>query len=107
MAPMKYAIAAAALMLGAASQPVMAGGTCILHPQPFTLKSETVRWSFKIRAGAECIQGLRWSTIMIDIIEPPKFKGPPSAIFPVRTRKEAIRSRSRSREPRSVSAEHR
>lgn len=76
MAPMKSAIAAAALMLVAASQPAMAGGTCILHPQPFTLKSETVRWSFKIRAGTECIQGLRWSTILIDriaVIEPPKF----------------------------------
>ncbi|ULK95964.1 hypothetical protein [Bradyrhizobium sp. I71] len=72
---MKHAIAAAALVLCASPQPAMAGGTCILRPQPFTLKSETVRWSFKIKPGAECIQGLRWSTIMIDnikIIEPPK-----------------------------------
>ena len=34
-----------------------------------------MRWSIKIRPGSECIQGLRWSTIMIDnvsIVEPPK-----------------------------------
>lgn len=46
----------------------MAGGTCLLHPQPFKLQSDTVRWSIKINAGGECIQGLRWSTIMIDTI---------------------------------------
>lgn len=52
-----------------------AGGTCILHPQPFKLRSDSVRWSIKINPGAECIQGLRWSTLMIDnisVIEPPK-----------------------------------
>lgn len=52
-----------------------AGGTCILHPQPFTLRSDSVRWSIKIKPGAECIQGLRWSTLMIDnisVVEPPK-----------------------------------
>jgi hypothetical protein len=51
-----------------------AGGTCILHPQPFRLRSDTIRWSIKIKSGEQCIQGLRWSTIMIDkvsIIEPP------------------------------------
>jgi hypothetical protein len=56
-------------------RPAGAGGTCILHPQPFTLRSDTVRWSIRIKPGSECIQGLRWSTIMIDnisIIEPPK-----------------------------------
>jgi hypothetical protein len=52
-----------------------AGGTCILHPEPFKLQSDTVRWSMKISSGGECIQGLRWSTIMIDdisITEQPK-----------------------------------
>ena len=54
---------------------VFAGGTCILHPQPFKLRSDTVQWSIKISPGAECIQGLRWSTIMINtvaIVNPPK-----------------------------------
>jgi hypothetical protein len=52
-----------------------AGGTCVLHPQPFTLRSDSVRWSIRIKPGAECIQGLRWSTILIDnisVVEPPK-----------------------------------
>jgi hypothetical protein len=52
-----------------------AGGTCILHPAPFRLRSDTVRWSIKIASGGECIQGLRWSTIMIEnisVTEPPK-----------------------------------
>ncbi|MBR0797134.1 hypothetical protein JQ615_17215 [Bradyrhizobium jicamae] len=54
---------------------VSAGGTCILHPSPFKLRSDSVYWSIKIKPGAECIQGLRWSTIMIDsitIVDPPK-----------------------------------
>jgi len=53
----------------------IAGGTCLLHPEPFKLQSDTVHWSMKIMSGGECIQGLRWSTIMIDnitVTEPPK-----------------------------------
>jgi hypothetical protein len=46
----------------------LAGGTCLLHAEPFKLQSDTVRWSVKIASGGECIQGLRWSTIMIDSI---------------------------------------
>jgi len=55
--------------------PAFAGGLCILHPKPFTLRSDTVHWSMRIRPGDECIQGLRWSTIIIDAIgieDPPK-----------------------------------
>ncbi len=55
-----------------------AGGICLLHPEPFKLQSDTVRWSVKIASGGECIQGLRWSTIMIDnilITEPPNGAG--------------------------------
>src|SRR5260221_1614888 len=54
---------------------MLAGGTCILHPEPFRLQSDAVRWSIKIVSGGECIQGLRWSTIMIgtiSITEQPK-----------------------------------
>ena len=56
-------------------QAASAGGTCILHPQPFKLQSDTIRWSIKMKTGSECIQGLRWSTIMIEnisVVEPPK-----------------------------------
>ena len=52
-----------------------AGGNCLLHPEPFLLQSDTVHWSVKINSGTECIQGLRWSTIMIDdisILDQPK-----------------------------------
>src|SRR4051812_19067190 len=54
---------------------VTASGICLLHAQPFALRSDTVRWSIKIKPGSECIQGLRWSTIMIDnisVLEAPK-----------------------------------
>src|ERR1700687_4080995 len=52
-----------------------AAGNCLLHPEPFLLQSDTVHWSVRINSGAECIQGLRWSTIMIDdisILDQPK-----------------------------------
>jgi hypothetical protein len=52
-----------------------AGGNCLLHPEPFLLQSDTVHWSVKINSGAECVQGLRWSTMMIDdisILDQPK-----------------------------------
>lgn len=55
--------------------PASAGGICILHPQSFKLRSDTIHWLIKIKPGAECIQGLRWSTIMIDtiaVVDPPK-----------------------------------
>jgi hypothetical protein len=57
------------------STPAMAGGNCLLHPDAFRLQSDTVHWSIKIESGAECIQGLRWSTIMIEdisIVDQPK-----------------------------------
>lgn len=72
---MLRAIVAVLLIQAFACSEALAGGTCILHPQPFRLRSDTIRWSIKIRSGEQCIQGLRWSTIMIDkvsIIEPPK-----------------------------------
>jgi hypothetical protein len=51
------------------------GGTCLLNPEPFRLQSDTIRWSIKMNSGGEYIQGLRWSTTMIDsisIVEQPK-----------------------------------
>lgn len=47
----------------------------MLHPEPFKLQSDTIRWSIRVASGGECIQGLRWSTIMIEniaITEQPK-----------------------------------
>jgi hypothetical protein len=70
------AILIAAITIASCPITAEAGGTCMLHPEPFKLQSDTVRWSMKITSGGECIQGLRWSTIMIDsisITEQPKF----------------------------------
>jgi hypothetical protein len=64
-----------ALSLASMPAAAFAGGTCILRPEPFKLQSDTVRWSMRINSGGECIQGLRWSTIMIEnisVIEEPK-----------------------------------
>ena len=65
------------VMIGviASQAAALAGGICLLRPEPFKLQSDTVRWSIKISPGGECIQGLRWSTIMIDsvsVTEQPK-----------------------------------
>ena len=48
------------------------GGTCLLHPEPFKLRSDTVRWSIKITPGGECIQGLRWSFMQVYAVWPMK-----------------------------------
>ena len=57
------------------STPALARGNCLLRPDAFRLQSDTVHWSIKIESGAECIQGLRWSTILIEdisIVDQPK-----------------------------------
>jgi hypothetical protein len=72
--PSVLIVAAGLLALGSVAK-ARAGGNCLLHPEPFRLQSDTVHWSIKINAGAECIQGLRWSIIMIDdisIVDHPK-----------------------------------
>jgi hypothetical protein len=70
----RFATALAFVLLWSPA-PASAGGTCLLHPTGFRLQADTVHWSMKIDSGAECIQGLRWSTIMIEdiaIVDPPK-----------------------------------
>ncbi|HEV2154455.1 hypothetical protein [Bradyrhizobium sp.] len=56
--------------------PAQAGGTCILRPEPIRLRSDVVNWAIELRPGAECVQGLRWSTLLIDqvvVMSQPKF----------------------------------
>ena len=48
--------------------PIALRGTCLLHPEPFRLQSEHGSLVSQDHLGSECIQGLRWSTIMIDSI---------------------------------------
>lgn len=72
---MRIVLRIIALLLAWVPAAVLAGGTCLLHPEPFKLQSDTVHWSVKIASGGQCIQGLRWSTILIDqiaITEMPK-----------------------------------
>jgi len=66
-----FAIAAMALVQF--SLPASAR-TCLWKPDGFELNSDTVHWSFAIRSGSECLQGLRGKTMLIDevkILEPP------------------------------------
>src|SRR3954453_19499458 len=52
-----------------------AAGECLSKPERFTLTSDTVYWSFTLPAGAECLQGLRGKTQLlerIDLVEPPR-----------------------------------
>lgn len=66
----------ATFMILAGQAPARAGGTCILRPEPIRLRSDVVSWAIELRAGAECVQGLRWSTLLIDqvvVMNQPKF----------------------------------
>jgi hypothetical protein len=66
-----FAIAAMALV--PFSRPASAGN-CLSKFDGFELNSDTVHWSFVIRSGSECLQGLRGKTMLIDevkVLEPP------------------------------------
>lgn len=39
--------------------------SCLKGNKPYKLAGDTVGWSMKIAPGADCIQGLRWSTMQI------------------------------------------
>ncbi|WP_431201647.1 hypothetical protein ACQ86E_21255 [Bradyrhizobium betae] len=63
-------------LIAACQTPARAGGTCILRPEPIRLRSEIVNWNIDLRQGEECVQGLRWSTLLIDqvlVLNQPKF----------------------------------
>ena len=38
---------------------------CMRDIKPYQLTGDTMEWSMKIAPGADCIQGLRWSTMQI------------------------------------------
>jgi hypothetical protein len=38
---------------------------CLWKPDGFELNSDAVHWSFAIRSGSECLQGLRGKTMLI------------------------------------------
>ena len=51
-------------------------GECISRPEHFELRSDTVHWSFEVRGGLECLQGLRGRTMLLDDVS---LVAPPSA----------------------------
>jgi hypothetical protein len=65
----------ALVLLAVASASAMATPNCLRDNQPYKLAGDTVRWSMTITPGADCIQGLRWSTMQIysvSVAEKPK-----------------------------------
>lgn len=65
--------ALAMLVLGPATTSALAGN-CLSRNEGFELSSDTVHWTFSIRGGTDCLQGLRGRAMLIDevkIVEPP------------------------------------
>ena len=57
-------IAAVLTFLGWAS-PAHSTPPCLRDHKPYKLAGDTMEWSMTIAPGANCIQGLRWSTMQI------------------------------------------
>lgn len=68
-------VAIAAMLTILASETVSATPNCMRDIKPYKLAGDTMDWSMTIAPGADCIQGLRWSTMQIynvSIAEKPK-----------------------------------
>lgn len=49
--------------------------SCLRDHRPFKLAGDTIAWTMKLAPGADCILGLRWSTMQIykvEVVEKPK-----------------------------------
>jgi hypothetical protein len=58
-----------------APAPASASLNCLGDHRPFKMVSDTIQYSMAIAPGADCIQGLRWSTMQIYavwVLEKPK-----------------------------------
>jgi hypothetical protein len=67
--------AIAAMLTILASETASATPNCMRDIKPYKLAGDTMEWSMTIAPGADCIQGLRWSTMQIynvSIAEKPK-----------------------------------
>ena len=71
-----YAYALATLVLSAAlSAPAKATPNCLKDHDPFKLAGDSIEYAMSISPGADCIQGLRFSTMQIysvRVLEKPK-----------------------------------
>ncbi len=74
--PRTFARVSVALLLFAlVSASAKATPNCLRDNQAYKLAGDTIEWSMIIAPGADCIQGLRWSTMQIysvSIAEKPK-----------------------------------
>ncbi|TPQ27775.1 hypothetical protein C2U70_30235 [Bradyrhizobium guangdongense] len=64
--------AAFAVLFGAAS--ANATPSCLRDHKAFKLAGDTIAWTMKLAPGADCILGLRWSTMQIykvEVVEKP------------------------------------
>ena len=52
-------------LFGLMSAPAKATPNCLRDNQAYKLAGDTIEWSMTIAPGADCIQGLRWSTMQI------------------------------------------
>jgi hypothetical protein len=63
------------LVLLASASETKATPNCLRDIKPYRLAGDTMEWSMTIAPGADCIQGLRWSTMQIykvEVTEKPK-----------------------------------
>jgi len=63
------------LTLLASASAASATPNCLRDNKPYRLAGDTMEWSMTIAPGADCIQGLRWSTMQIykvEVTEKPK-----------------------------------
>ncbi|MCK1396137.1 Ig-like domain-containing protein [Bradyrhizobium sp. 1] len=63
--PSTYASIFAALAILASASAANATPNCLRDIKPYKLAGDTMEWSMTITPGADCIQGLRWSTMQI------------------------------------------
>jgi hypothetical protein len=63
------------LLAASASAPANATPNCLRDNKAYKLAGDTIEWSMTIAPGADCIQGLRWSTMQIfsvSVVDRPK-----------------------------------
>ncbi|MBU6461110.1 MAG: hypothetical protein KGL35_28845 [Bradyrhizobium sp.] len=58
----------AAILLASINVSANASQACLSGEKPYALTDDIVDWTMSIAPGADCIQGLRWSTMRIDLV---------------------------------------
>lgn len=70
-----FASIASSLTIVASASVAHAAPNCMRDIKPYKLAGDIMEWSMTIAPGADCIQGLRWSTMQIysvSVAEKPK-----------------------------------